>query len=212
MPGDPIDLMIASNPKLTPADAERLKALYGLDQPIVERYLNWLGAALHGVFGNSRLHAQPVLEVLAPRLGNTLLLLGISLILSLAIAIPAGIYAGLRPYSRADYAINLFCFAGISIPSFWLALLLIILFAVVLGWLPAGGMATVGDGSVLDRARYLVLPVLTLTVHSVGHFARFMRASMIQTLRQDYIRTARAKGGSVRRMVWGHAQIGRAHV
>src|SRR3546814_3838679 len=102
MPGDPIDLMIASNPKLTPADAERLKALYGLDQPIVERYLNWLGAALHGDFGYSRLHAQPVLEVLAPRLGNTLLLLGISLILSLAIAIPAGIYAGLRPYSRAD--------------------------------------------------------------------------------------------------------------
>src|SRR3546814_85982 len=155
MPGDPIDLMIASNPKLTPADAERLKALYGLDQPIVERYLNWLGAALHGDFGYSRLHAQPVLEVLAPRLGNTLLLLGISLILSLAIAIPAGIYAALRPYSRADYAINLFCFAGISIPSFWLALLLIILFAVVLGWLPAGGMATVGDGSMLHRARYL---------------------------------------------------------
>src|SRR3546814_20490987 len=83
--------------------------------------------------------------------------------------------------------------------SFWLALLLSILCAVVLGWLPAGGMATVGDGSVLDRARYLVLPVLTLTVTSVGHFARFMRASMIQTLRQDYIRTARAKGVSVDR-------------
>lgn len=205
MPGDPIDLMINSDPKLTPADAVRLKALYGLDQPITERYVNWLSAALGGDLGYSRVHTKPVLEILIPHLGNTGLLLGVSLILSLVIAIPLGIYAALKPYSRADYVVNMFCFAGISVPPFWLALLLILLFAVILGWLPAGGMATVGDDSPFDRLQYMVLPVLTLTIHSVGGFTRFMRASMLQTLRQDYVRTARAKGLTEMQVVTGHA-------
>ena len=108
MPGDPIDLMINSDPKLTPADAARLKALYGLDQPIIERYCNWLTAALGGDLGYSRVHTKPVLDILIPHLWNTVLLLGISLILSLAIAIPLGVYAALKPYSRVDYAVNLF--------------------------------------------------------------------------------------------------------
>jgi peptide/nickel transport system permease protein len=205
MPGDPIDLMINSDPKLTPADAVRLKALYGLDQPITERYLNWLMAALGGDLGYSRVHTKPVLEILIPRLGNTVLLLGVSLILALAIAIPVGIYAALRPYSKIDYAVNMFCFAGISLPPFWLALLLILLFAVILGWLPAGGMETVGDAGYIGRIQYMILPVLTLTIHSVGGFTRFMRASMLQTLRQDFIRTARSKGLSETRVVIGHA-------
>ena len=205
MPGDPIDLMINANPKLTPDDAARLKALYGLDRPIVERYWNWLVAAIGGDFGYSRIYTKPVMEILIPRLGNTALLLGISLALSLAIAIPIGIYAALKPYSHLDYAVNLFCFAGISIPPFWLALLLILCFAVFLGWLPAGGMLTVGEGGVMDRMQYIILPVLTLTIHSVGGFTRFMRANMLQTLRQDYIRTARAKGLSEIRVVTGHA-------
>mgnify|MGYP001339908048 FL=1 len=205
MPGDPIDLMINADPKLTPDDAARLKALYGLDRPIVERYWNWLVAALGGDFGYSRVYTKPVMEILVPRLGSTALLLGISLLLSLAIAIPLGVYAALNPYSKADYAVNMFCFAGISLPPFWLALLLILCFAVVLGWLPAGGMLTVGDGGILDRLQYMILPVLTLTIHSVGGFTRFMRASMMETLRQDYVRTARAKGLSEARVVTGHA-------
>lgn len=205
MPGDPIDLMINADPKLTPDDAARLKALYGLDRPIVERYWNWLVAALGGDLGYSRVYTKPVMEILVPRLGSTALLLGISLLLSLAIAIPIGVYAALNPYSKADYAVNMFCFAGISLPPFWLALLLILCFAVVLGWLPAGGMLTVGDGGILDRLQYMILPVLTLTIHSVGGFTRFMRASMMETLRQDYVRTARAKGLSEARVVTGHA-------
>ncbi|HAA91851.1 MAG TPA: ABC transporter permease [Rhodospirillaceae bacterium] len=205
MPGDPIDLMINADPKLTPDDAARLKALYGLDRPIVERYWNWLVAALGGDLGFSRVYTKPVMEILVPRLGSTALLLGISLSLSLAIAIPLGVYAALNPYSKADYAVNMFCFAGISLPPFWLALLLILCFAVVLGWLPAGGMLTVGDGGILDRLQYMILPVLTLTIHSVGGFTRFMRASMMETLRQDYVRTARAKGLSEARVVTGHA-------
>ena len=203
--GDPIDLMINADPKLTPDDAARLKALYGLDRPIVERYWNWLVAALGGDLGYSRVYTKPVMEILVPRLGSTALLLGISLLLSLAIAIPLGVYAALNPYSKADYAVNMFCFAGISLPPFWLALLLIFCFAVVLGWLPAGGMLTVGDGGILDRMQYMILPVLTLTIHSVGGFTRFMRASMMETLRQDYVRTARAKGLSEARVVTGHA-------
>jgi peptide/nickel transport system permease protein len=205
MPGDPIDLMISGNPKMTSEDAVRLRALYGLDQPLAVRYGNWLTAALQGDFGYSRTYTQPVLDILLPRLGNSLLLMGISLAATLAIAVPLGIFAAVRPYSPADNAINLFCFAGISVPSFWFALLCIILFAVKLGWLPAGGMATVGAGSGLDPLQYLVMPVAVLTVTHVGSFTRFMRASMIQTLRQDYIRTARAKGVGPARLVVGHA-------
>jgi peptide/nickel transport system permease protein len=209
MPGDPIDLMIQSDPNLTPADAKRLKALHGLDQPIVDRYAAWLRDAVHGEFGYSRNHGQLVTDVIGPRIANTGLLLGLSLILSLAIAIPIGVYAALKPYSRADYLVNLYCFAGISIPPFWLALLLIILFSVTLGWLPAGGMETVGGGEsaggFIDRLHHMVLPVLALTLASVGEFTRFMRASMLQTLRQDFIRTARAKGVSQSRMLVNHA-------
>ncbi|MDA0656137.1 MAG: ABC transporter permease [Proteobacteria bacterium] len=205
MPGDPIDLMIAANPELTPKDAVRLKALYGLDKPIYERYWNWLARALQGDFGYSRTYTQPAIDILLPRMGNTALLMTVSLVLALAIAIPIGIYAALKPYTKLDYAINLLCFAGISIPSFWLALLVIILFAVSLAWFPAGGMETVGRGGILDRAWYMVLPVLVLTLHSAGGFTRYMRASMLQILRQDFIRTARAKGVSEQRIVLGHA-------
>ena len=208
MPGDPIDIMIASDPNLTAADAQRLKALYGLDQPIFERYLNWISSALEGNFGYSRLHTRPVMEVVGARLPNTVLLLGLSLVLALAIAVPVGIYAALKPYSQLDYIINLTCFAGISVPPFWLALLLIILFAVTLGWLPAGGMGHVVAGSSAAfgaRLEHLILPTATLTLLTVGGFTRFMRASMLQTLRQDFIRTARAKGVSRSRMVAAHA-------
>ncbi len=205
MPGDPIDLMIAADPNLTSADAARLKALHGLDKPIVERYWNWLSDALQGDFGYSRTYTKPVLDVLFPRLGNTVLLMSLSLIFALALAVPIGIYAALHPYSKTDYAINMFCFAGISIPSFWFALLCIILFAVFFEWLPAGGMETVGRGDLLDRAQYMVMPVLVLTISSVGSFTRFMRASMVQTLRQDFIRTARAKGVGTTRLLVGHA-------
>lgn len=205
MPGDPIDLMISSNPHLTSADASRLRALYGLDRPIVERYGAWLDAAMHGDFGYSRTFQRPVLEVLLPRLDNTLLLMGTSFLLSIAIALPLGIFAALRPNSALDNLINLGCFAGISIPVFWLALMLIVLFAVRLEWFPAGGMGTVGSQDVADKLRYLALPVTTLTIASVGGFTRYMRSALIETMRQDYIRTARAKGAGLARIVLHHA-------
>jgi peptide/nickel transport system permease protein len=205
MPGDPIDLMLSGDPNVTSADLARLRAVYGLDRPLLERYGSWLADALRGDFGYSRLHARPTLEVLLPRLGNTCLLMGLSLLLAFALALPAGVLAALRPRSWYDYAINLLAFAGISMPSFWLALLLILLFAVELGWLPAGGVQTVGVDRLGDRVTYLVLPVLTLTVLTVGSLLRFTRAAMIEALRQDYVRTARAKGLGPFGVVVGHA-------
>jgi peptide/nickel transport system permease protein len=194
MPGDPIDLMARGNPDMTSADLERLREVHGLDQPLLLRYWEWLKGALQGDFGYSRLHARPVLDILMPRLGNTCLLMGLSFALALVVAIPAGVLAAMRPRSWYDYALNLFAFAGISVPSFWLALLLILLFSVELGWLPAGGVATVGAGGLGDRLVHLVLPVLTLAVLTAGSLIRFTRAAMLEALRQDYIRTAYAKG------------------
>jgi peptide/nickel transport system permease protein len=188
---------------MTPEDAARLRALYGLDRPIFERYLSWLGAALQGDFGFSRLHRRPVLEVLLPRLGNTALLMGLAFLLAFALALPAGVAAALRPRGPADTAINLFAFAGISLPPFWLAILLIILFAVALGWLPAGGMAPSGAGLGV-QVQYLLLPIATLTLATIGGIVRFVRAATMEALRQDYVRTARAKGLNERQVVFGH--------
>lgn len=210
MPGDPIDLMLSADPDMTPEDAARLRELYGLDRPLGERYLAWLGAAVQGDFGFSRLHARPVLDVLLPRLGNTIVLMGLSFLVAFAIALPAGLYAARRPRSLADAGINLVAFAGISVPPFWLAILLIILFAVILGWLPAGGMAPPGAG-VLEQLRYLALPVATLALATVGGVVRFVRAATLEALRQDFVRTARAKGLAegevVRRHVLRNAMI-----
>ncbi len=209
MPGDPIDLMISADPKLTPADAERLRGLYGLDKPIAERYFYWLSAALGGDLGFSRLHAKPVLTVLWPALQNTVVLLGISFILSVALALPLGILAAIRQYTKYDYLVNLIAFAGISIPSFWLALLLITFFSVMLGVLPASGSGSLelssGVAELWDKAKFLVLPIATLIIASIGSHTRFVRAAMIEVMRQDYIRTARAKGAGEGRVILKHA-------
>ena len=203
MPGDPIDLMIQADPNLSSADATRLRALHGLDRPIHERYAVWLGNAVSGDLGYSRQFAAPVLDVLLPRLGNTALLMGLSFVIALALALPAGLLAANRPRSLLDHSINLFAFAGISIPPFWLAILIIILFAVVLRWLPAGGMGESGDP--LDLLRHAVLPVAALTLATVGGIIRFVRAAAMEALRQDYVRTATAKGLNRFDVVIGHA-------
>ena len=205
MPGDPIDLMLSADPNITAADAARLKALQGLDQPLLDRYLAWLQRLLSGDLGYSRLYGEPVLNVLGPRLANSLVLMGISLLLAFLLAIPAGVIAAHKRGTLIDHAINLFAFAGFSLPSFWLALLLIILFSVTLGWLPASGVAPVGEADIFDRIRHLVLPVTALTLLTAGTFIRFIRSSMIETLREDYVRTAKAMGFSTNRLIWRQA-------
>ncbi len=209
MPGDPIDLMLSANPKLTSADAVRLKALYGLDLPLATRYLHWLEAALGGDLGYSRAFARPVLEVLLPRLANTLWLMIPSLAIAVALALPIGVFAARQPGSAGDGLVNLLCFAGISVPPFWLALMLIFLFSVALGWLPASGVEGLETGglaaSLFDRARHMVLPVLSLTLLGIAGFTRYLRAEMLEALAQDYVRTARAKGMPERVVLLKHA-------
>ncbi|MBV8889840.1 MAG: ABC transporter permease [Alphaproteobacteria bacterium] len=205
MPGDPIDLMLSSDPRMTAADAARLKAVYGLDRPLLDRYLAWAGAALSGDLGYSRLFAAPVAAALPPRLGNSLLLMGSSFALAFAAALALGTAAARRPNSRLDRAVNLVCFAGVSVPTFWLALILILVFAAGLGWLPASGVAAAGGGGLGDRLRHLVLPVATLAAASVGGYTRYVRAAMREALAQDHIRTARAKGAGELRVVLHHA-------
>jgi peptide/nickel transport system permease protein len=201
MPGDPIDIMAASTPGMTAETVARLKAAYGLDQPLVTRYWHWLTAALQLDFGYSRVHSQPAIDVILPALLQTVKLAGLSLAFSLILALVLGIASALKPGGWLDTIASLFAFAGISVPTFWLAIILILAFAVGLGWLPASGM---GDGFA-DQARHMVLPVATLTIATTGQFIRFVRAEMIEVLRMDYVRTARAKGVGRRRLVLRHA-------
>jgi len=201
MPGDPIDIMVSGDPNLTAADAQRLRAIHGLDQPLPARYWAWLTGALSGELGYSRLFNRPVEAILLPRLGNTLLLMASALVLAFAIALPLGVAAARRPGSAFDVGVNLAAFAGTSLPPFWLAILLILLFAVTLGWLPAGGM---GEGGFGERLRHMILPVIALSVASVAGLLRHIRAAVREALRQDWVRTARAKGLSEDRVVYGH--------
>ncbi|MBN8538020.1 MAG: ABC transporter permease [Deltaproteobacteria bacterium] len=210
MPGDPVELMIQSNPKITSEDIARLRNLYGLDQPAYQRYFNWVKTIAAGDLGYSRTYRVPVEELMGPRLWNTFYLSFLSLALSILIAIPMGIYSALKPGSKLDYVVNFFSFGGISIPSFWLGLMLIIIFAVQLGVLPAGGTETIGaDTSNLwavlkDRMFYLILPTLSLSVQQIGGFVRFVRSSMMEAMRNDFIRTAKAKGLERGIVIWRH--------
>ena len=205
MPGDPIDLMMASNPGATPEAVAHLRAIYGLDQPLMLRYWHWLIAALQGDFGFSRTHAQPVLTVLLPALWQTCQLMLASFVISVTLAMALGIAAALKPGGLLDGIVSLFAFAGISVPVFWLALVLILVVAVQWHALPASGISTVGDGSAMDHVRHLILPVATLALASTGQFTRFVRASMIEAMRMDHVRTARAKGAREGRVVLIHA-------
>ncbi len=204
MPGDPVDLLISADPRLTAEDAARIKSIYGLDEPLHQRYVNWLIAALQGEFGYSRLYAKPVLIVLWNALQYTLVLMGLALLVSVSIAIPAGLLAARRIHSLTDYSINMICFAGISVPPFWLALMLILLFSVILGWLPANALP-LGEVGLVERAKGLILPVITLAMVSIGGVTRYVRASLHDSMQQDYIRTAFSKGLSERQVIKNHA-------
>jgi len=210
MPGDPVELMISANPRITQEDVVRLRQFYGLDQPTYVRYYHWASEILSGELGYSRTYRVPVSEMLAPALKATFVLSMVSLGFSLLIAIPLGIYCALKPNTKFDYTVNLLNFAGISIPSFWLGIVLIIIFSVILNWLPAGGFQTTGikyDGffdEVVDKSKYLILPTLSLAIQRIGFFSRFSRSAMLEAMRNDFIRTARAKGMSESEVVWKH--------
>jgi peptide/nickel transport system permease protein len=205
MPGDPVELMAAGSPRMTAEDVARLKALYGVGTPLMPRYLHWLGGAVAGDLGYSRLTGLSVLATLGPPLGHTLALMFSSLALALLVALPLGVVAAMRQRRPLDHGLNLAAFAAISLPTFWVALILIMIFAVNLAWLPVSGVETPGGGGLVDRVRHLVLPVAALSLLAFGHYLRYMRAAMIAVLREDWVRTARAKGASWRRVATHHA-------
>lgn len=204
MPGDPLDMLSQANPEATPEEITNLRHIYGVDQPLGARYWAWLHQAVQGDFGYSRMQHRPVMEIIVAGLGNTLVLMGIAFVISTIIAILLGTMAATNRGSWLDRGINMLAYAGISVPSFWLALVLIYIFAVRLGWLPAGGMPHAGDGA-QSWASHLLLPVLALVMVEIGGLTRYARAAMIEVLGQDFIRTARAKGITRNRMLFRHA-------
>jgi peptide/nickel transport system permease protein len=204
MPGDPIDLLVQSNPHLTPEDIARLKAEQGLDKPIYLRYFTWLGNAVHGDLGYSRMFSQPALDVLWDAMKNTLVLVGSGTLLSILIALPLGVICAVKKNKVTDYVISGLTYVFLSTPAAWLALMLIMMFAVILPVFPAGGTGEAEGVKGLARLEYMILPILSLTLLSIASISRFMRSSMLEVFRQDYVRTAKAKGLSSMRVLVKH--------
>lgn len=210
MPGDPLDMVALGDPNITQADIQRLKQLYGVDEPFPVRYVKWMAQLAQGNLGYSRTYKIPVVELVAPRIENTLILAGLSLLVSLIVALPLGIFSAVRPYSLGDYAATTFAFFGYAVPAFWLGLMLMILFAVNLNWLPAGGIVGTDVApdfvsALLDRLKHLILPVVVLSLGSLATWARYMRSSLLEVIHIEYIQTARAKGLSERAILYRHA-------
>ncbi|WP_421989116.1 ABC transporter permease [Roseococcus sp.] len=204
MPGDPIDLAIAGDPRLTSEDAARLRALHGLDQPMMARYLAWAGAVLQGQFGHSRLFAQPVAQLLGPALLSSLQLLGLALTLAVLVGVGLGALAALRP--RLAPGVQGLALLAQAVPSFWLGLMLIILFAVQLGWLPAGGTPSdEQSGGEGGGWSFLILPVATLSFAHLASYARHAASALTGAMAEPHIRTARAQGAGEARILWRHA-------
>jgi len=204
IPGDPAHAILG--PYATPDNVARLKAELGLDRSLPERYAVWLGHLLQGDLGRSYSLNRPVLDEVAERLGPTLLLAGTALVLANLLGLAAGIVAAVRQYGWQDRVLTLLVLAGISTPSFWLGLVLTLWFAVRLPWFPASGMhAPFGPSGAADVLHHLVLPAVTLAVVAAGVIARLTRANMLEVLRQDFVRTARAKGVDERGVVMRHA-------
>ena len=202
-PGGPTDVY-AENPSISPETLENIKRELGLDQPLPVQYVRWLGAFVRGEWGYSIRTGQPVIEATLERVPATLTLGGTAFVLALLLAIPLGVFSALRRYTTFDYAFTFTSFLGISMPIFWLALMLQALFAVQLRWLPSAGLETIGDGSLIDRLRHLILPAVILSVAHVASWGRFVRSSMLDVLNLDYVRTARAKGLPERTVTYRH--------
>ena len=202
-PGGPSAMMLDN--KLSPQRIAQMQKNLGLNQPIPVQYLKWVGNMLHGNFGVSYADSRPVLSDIGARLPNTLILSGTAFGLALLVSIPVGIYGANRAHTRADDFVSGISFIGLAIPVFWFGILLIIIFSVKLGWLPSSGMySTNQPPSVLDLIKHLIMPAIVLAVPTAAVFVRFVRASVLETLQQDFVRTARSKGLSRQAVTYRH--------
>ncbi|MBU0642784.1 MAG: ABC transporter permease [Alphaproteobacteria bacterium] len=204
IPGDPATAILGSY--ATPENVEKLNRDLGLDQGLVPRYFIWLGHMVQGDFGRSFALNRPVLDEVLDRFGATLILAGTSFVLCSLLGVAAGVVSAARQYGWADKAITFVVLVGISIPSFFLGMMMILIFAVQLRWFPVSGMWPIyGDRTLWVLLDHLFMPALALAVVATGVIARLARSAMLEVLRQDFIRTARAKGVREGRVIWRHA-------
>ena len=207
-PGDPFSSMM--DPNLTKEMQKKMLDELGYNDPILIQYFKWLLRALQGNLGYSIQFKQPVLTVIASRLGNTVILSLCSMILSILIAIPCGVISATKQRTKTDYVVTVFAFMGLSIPSFFFGMLLIKIFSVDLGWLPISGMVSTGVklkgwAAAFDIAKHMILPMIVLALINTASLMRYTRSDMIEILKTDYIRTARAKGVRRRSIIYQHA-------
>ena len=210
-PGGPAVVQSQMNAKMSPDSVAKLKTLYGLDKPLHIQYINWLSRLARFDFGDSFSDNRPVTAKILERLPATLQLNILSLLLLFLIAVPLGVYSAARENSVFERIFTSLSFIGFSVPAFWLALLLMLFFGVWLQWLPISGMASVNSANmppvlqVYDRILHLLLPLFVSVFGSIAGLSRYMKSGMLEVIRQDYIRTARAKGLPERDVLLKHA-------
>lgn len=207
-PGDPFSTMM--DPNLSLEMKEQMLERLGYNDPLPVQYFKWLIRALHGDFGYSIAFKQPVVSVIGSCIGNTVILSICSLILSIAIAIPCGVISATHQRNKIDYIVTVFAFMGLSIPAFFFGMLLIKIFSVELGWLPISGMVTIGMSysgwaQIFDIAKHMILPMIVLGLMNTASLMRYTRSDMIEILKADYIRTAKAKGVKRKAIIYVHA-------
>lgn len=203
-PGGPL-AQFALVPGLTQADLARIAHQMGLDRPLPVQYWEWFTRVLRGDWGRSYRDNQPVLWVIGTHLFATLELMVSSTLVAVVLGTWVGVIGAIRRYSLFDYLATVGAMIALSIPTFWFGLVVIYVFSVSLAWLPAGNLYTIGDGSFLDYVHHLIAPAMVLGLVTVAIWSRYMRASMLEVINQDFVRTARAKGLSERRVLFGHA-------
>jgi peptide/nickel transport system permease protein len=204
-PGGPESIFLENRLFIDPQVIEAFRRRLGLDQPAPIQYVRWLTAVITGDFGISYSTGRPVRDMIIERLPATLELMSVSFLFAALIALPLGIYSAVRQYSLFDFTATTASFVGIAMPAFWFALIMQLVFAVGLGWLPVSGRETVGDNSLLDQLKHLILPAFVLSIRHIAGWGRYMRSSLLEVIRADYIRTARAKGLRERLVLSRHA-------
>ena len=205
IPGGPL-AMYEHQPGMTKELLAQLKANFGLNQPLWVQYWKWLGGAVTGNFGYSYTYGVPALHMVLQRLPATLELMVSSYIIAVIISFVIGVISATKQYSFTDYTLTIFSYFGIAMPTFWVGLMVLVIFAADLHWFPAGGMSSSGIGfSLTDRIWHAVLPVSILAIYQIAHESRYVRSSMVDSLGEDYVRTARAKGLKNGKVVWKHA-------
>ena len=209
VPGGPLSAYL-ENPNVRPEDIERLRKAMGLDRPLAVQYLSWLSAFVRGDWGYSYADGQPVMHRLSERIPATLELIGTAVLVALLSAIPAGVYAAVKP--RVDRVTGFISVAGISLPVFWFGLSLQLVFAGLLGWLPSSGRTSFGDGGFGDKLTHLLLPATVLAAVLASAWMRYLRRTMQDTMAAPFIGVARSRGISERTLLWRHALLNAAPV